>query len=298
MDARVKKNKGTLIGLTAILMWSTLATLTTFCKGIPPFQLTAMAFTVATGIGLIWMVHQGHGVANLFRLPIKAWLLGVSGLFGFHFFYFMALRNAPVVEASLISYLWPLLIVLFSAFLPGERLFWHNLIGASAGLLGAAILVTGGAAFSFSAAHFLGYVFALLCALTWSSYSLLSRLLQKVPSYAITGFCALTALLALSCHMLFEKTVMPIGIGWLAVLGLGLGPVGGAFYTWDLGVKTGDIKTLGALSYSAPLLSTFLLLAIGKAEPRWSLGSACILIVGGSLLASSDKLKAGKEKQC
>jgi drug/metabolite transporter (DMT)-like permease len=277
-------------------MWSTLATLTSYCKAVPPFQLTAMAFTVATGIGLVWMKYQRQSLASLRRLPLSAWLLGVFGLFGFHFFYFMALKHAPVVHASLISYLWPLLIVLLSALLPGERLRWYHLAGTMSGLLGASLIVTGGSSFSLASAHFLGYGFALLCAITWSGYSVLSRLFQAVPSYAISGFCALTALLAFICHLLFEQTVWPSGFSWLAVLGLGLGPVGGAFFTWDVGVKTGNIKVLGALSYAAPLLSTFLLLALGMADPTWALGVACMLIVGGSLLASGDML-TGYNKQ-
>jgi len=128
MDSHTRELKGTLIGLTAILMWSTLATLTSYCKEVPPFQLIAMAFTIATGLGLVWMRCQGYRISNLVRLPLNAWLLGVSGLFGFHFFYFMALKHAPIVHASLISYLWPLLIVLMSALLPGERLRWYNLV--------------------------------------------------------------------------------------------------------------------------------------------------------------------------
>jgi len=290
MDSHARELRGTLIGLTAILMWSTLATLTSFCRAVPPFQLTAMAFTIATLIGLVWIRSQGHDLASLGRLPLNAWLLGVSGLFGFHFFYFMALRHAPVVQASLISYLWPLLIVLMSALLPGERLAWYHLAGTLAGLLGASLIVTGGSSFAFDPAYLIGYGSALLCAVTWSGYSVLSRLFQAVPSHAISGFCALTALLAFICHLIFETTVVPAGPGWLAVLGLGLGPVGGAFFTWDVGVKTGNIKVLGALSYAAPLMSTFLLLALGMAEPSWALALACLLIVGGSLLASGDML--------
>lgn len=297
MDSHARELRGTLIGLTAILMWSTLATLTSFCRAVPPFQLTAMAFTIATLIGLVWMRSQGHGLASLGRLPLNAWLLGVAGLFGFHFFYFMALRHAPVVQASLISYLWPLLIVLMSALLPGERLAWYHLVGTLAGLLGASLIVTGGSSFALDPAYLIGYGSALLCAVTWSGYSVLSRLFQAVPSHAISGFCALTALLALLCHLIFETTVVPSGPGWLAVLGLGLGPVGGAFFTWDVGVKTGNIKVLGALSYAAPLLSTFLLLALGMAEPSWALALACLLIVGGSLLASGDMLSGLRRRR-
>ena len=296
MNSHARELKGTLIGLTAILMWSTLATLTSYCKEVPPFQLIAMAFTIATGLGLVWMRCQGYSISNLVRLPLNAWLLGVSGLFGFHFFYFMALKYAPIVHASLISYLWPLLIVLMSALLPGERLRWYNLVGALAGLFGASLIVTGGSTFSLGSGSFLGYGFALLSAVLWAGYSVLSRLFRAIPSYSISGFCAVTALLAFICHFLFETTVVPSGLGWLAILGLGLGPVGGAFFTWDVGVKTGNIKVLGALSYAAPLLSTFLLLALGMANPSWALGLACLLIVGGSLLASGDMLSGLRKK--
>ena len=282
--------RGTLIGLSAIFMWATLAALTAFCREVPPFQLTAMAFAIATGIGLFWMRGNGLRLASLVRIPPFAWLVGVAGLFGFHLFYFVALRYAPVLQASLIVYLWPLLIVLFSSFLPGERLRWFNLAGALAGLFGAGLIVSGGAAFSFTAADLAGYLLALGAALTWAGYSVISRRLASVPSYAITGFCAVTALLALSCHLLFERTVVPGAGGLLAIAGLGLGPVGGAFFTWDVGMKTGNIKVLGALSYGAPLLSTILLLSLGLAAPGWSLGVACLLIVGGSLLASGEFL--------
>lgn len=291
MDAKTNEFKGTLIGSSAILMWATLAALTSFCKEVPPFLMTAIAFTVASALGLGWMKSQGHRLASLLRVPLRGWLLGVSGLFGFHLFYFIALKRAPVLQASLIVYLWPLLIVVLSALLPGERLRWHQLAGTMAGLVGAGLIVTGGASVRFDSCDLPGYGFALLCALTWSGYSVLSRALKGIPTYAISGFCAVTALLAFICHALFEPALFPSGAGWLALVGLGMGPVGGAFFTWDVGVKNGNIKVLGALSYASPLLSTLLLLAMGLAQPSWLLAIACLLIVVGALLASGDFLK-------
>ena len=200
----------------------------------------------------------------------------------------MALRNAPPVEAGLIAYLWPLLIVLMSAMLPGERLRWFHVAGAVAGLIGTVLLVTGGGRLSFRSDYALGYGAAVVCALTWSTYSVLSRRFATVPTDTVGGFCIATALLATACHMLFETTVWPEGGQWLAVLALGLGPVGFAFFTWDYGVKRGDIKALGASSYAAPLLSTILLILFGQGEASWAVGAACILITGGAILASRD----------
>ena len=203
----------------------------------------------------------------------------------------MALGNAPAVEASLIAYLWPLLIVVFSALLPGERLRWFHLIGALLGLAGAGLLVTKGQGLAFDTRYSLGYLAAVACALTWSTYSVANRRFGSVPTDTVAGFCAAAALLGFISHALFETWVTPTATQWGAILLLGLGPVGAAFFVWDYGTKHGHIQALGALAYAAPLLSTLLLIAFGQAEATWSVALACGLIVGGALLASLELLR-------
>jgi drug/metabolite transporter (DMT)-like permease len=281
--------RATLIGFTAVLMWAVLALLTTLSGTVPPFQLVAMSFAVAFALALVkWIVARENPLRYLRQAP-PVWLVGVYGLFGYHALYFTALRSAPAVEASLIAYLAPLLIILFSAFLPGERLRWYHLVGAAAGLLGAAVLVTGGKAeIGFKAEFLTGYLAALACALIWSSYSVLSRRFAHVPTDIVGGYCAAAALIGLACHLVFETTVWPqSGLEWFAVLGLGLGPVGAAFFTWDHGCKRGDIKALGASMYAAPLLSTIVLIVFGQAALTWAVAAACLLITGGAAIAAA-----------
>lgn len=280
----------TLIGFTAILMWATLALFTALSGDIPPFQLTAICFTIAFCVGLVLWLREGGNPLHHLRLPWRVWLLGVGGLFGYHFFYFIALQNAPTVEASLIAYLWPLLIVLFSALLPGEQLRWQHIVGAISGFVGAGLLVTGGERFAFDSRYIIGYLAAIVCAFTWSGYSVLSRQFGAIPTNAVGGFCGVTAMLALGAHLLFERTVSPSGREWLAILALGLLPVGAAFFTWDVGMKHGNIKLLGVLSYLAPLLSTIILVIFGLAEASLSLAMACLCIVGGAVVAGSAEL--------
>lgn len=284
----MKRPNATLIGLVAILLWSLLALLTAASGKIPPFQLTAVCFSIATLIGIFGMVKSGEGLNSL-KLPLPVWLLGVGGLFGYHFFYFTALRLAPPVEAGLIAYLWPLLIILFSALLPGEKLKTHHVMGGLIGLGGAFLIVSKGGEFSFNADYAWGYGAAALCALIWSGYSVLSRRFKQVPSTAVTGFCAVSMVLALIAHLLLETTIWPeITTQWLAVLGLGLGPVGLAFYVWDYGVKKGDIQLLGAASYAAPVLSTFALIAAGYTSFTWNIGLATLLVTLGAVVAAKD----------
>jgi len=289
--------RATFVGFAAVLLWALLALFTAASGEAPPFQLAAMSFFIAALIGMLWLLVSGEGLAAL-RQPWQVWLLGVAGLFGYHASYFTALRNAPPVEAGLIAYLWPLLIVLFSALLPGERLRAHHVAGALLGLAGAALIVTRGASIEIDTRYTTGYAAALLCALIWSGYSVLSRRFATVPTGVVAGFCAVTALLSTFAHLLLEDTIWPTGfIQWLAVLGLGLGPVGLAFYVWDIGVKKGNIQVLGASSYAAPLLSTLVLIVTGFAEFTWIIALAAMLITGGAVLAARDMLLRRSTRQ-
>jgi drug/metabolite transporter (DMT)-like permease len=193
------------------------------------------------------------------------------------------------VEAGLIAYLWPLLIVVFSAMLPGERLRWFHLGGAVLGLAGTALIVTGGRGVQFEPAYGPGYLAALGCAFTWAAYSILSRRLREVPTGVVAGFCLATSLLSLIAHQTFETTIWPESTAeWVATVALGLMPVGAAFYVWDHGVKRGDIQLLGALSYLAPLLSTLVLVLAGYAAWTLNLALAALCITGGAALASKE----------
>ena len=281
--------RATLIGFSAILMWALLALFTAASGKMPPFQLSAICFLIGSLPGIAVLLAKPERL-SLLRQPAKVWIVGIAGLFGYHFLYFTALRNAPAVEAGLIAYLWPLLIVAGSAMLPGERLSWHHVVGALAGLAGTALIV-GRNGLGFEGTYALGYGAAFLCAFTWSGYSLLTRRFDAVSTDVVTGFCLATSALSLVCHLLLETTVWPAtGFEWLAVLGLGLLPVGAAFYAWDHGVKNGDIQILGAASYAAPLLSTLVLIASGFAEPSWRIAIACVLVTGGAVLAAKDMI--------
>jgi drug/metabolite transporter (DMT)-like permease len=281
----------TLIGLTAILMWSLLAVLTVATGKIPAFQLAAMTFAIGATVGFLTWIGRPDAIGALRQQPI-AWIVGVGGLFGYHALYFLALRFAPPAEAGLLNYLWPLLIVLFSSLLPGERLAPHHIIGAMLGLAGTVLLFTGDGVSGFAPGQLPGLLAAFVAAFVWAGYSVMSRKLKAVPTDAVAGFCLATAVLAALVHGLVEDTLWPdTPAQWLAVAALGVGPVGAAFYAWDIGMKRGDIRVLGAASYATPLLSTSFLILAGFAKPSANIAIAAVLIAGGGLIAAKDMLK-------
>ncbi len=268
-----------------MLLWALLALFTVGSAPTPPLLLNTLCFALGGTLGLIWATLTGT-LPSLRKVPLRVYLFGTLGLFGYHALYFSALRLAPAAEAGLIAYLWPLLIVLFSGLLPGEVLRRGHIIGALMGFAGAALIITGGGA-GFSAQHLPGYGLAVLCALTWSGYSVLSRRFGDVPTASVAVFCLMTAALSLPLHLMFEETILPATpLGWAAIAGLGLGPVGLAFYVWDIGVKQGDIQLLGTGSYAAPLLSTLVLVIAGVAAPSYTLLWAAVLVTGGAVIAA------------
>ncbi|MBN9241745.1 MAG: EamA family transporter [Mesorhizobium sp.] len=284
------KTLSTLIGFAAILTWSFLAYLSTAAGPVPPFQLAAMTFFLGGMVGAAsWLFRPG--AVKALRQPWQVWALGVASLCIYHCAYFFAIQSAPPVEASLIAYLWPLLIVVFAAFLPGEKLRPHHLIGVLLGLAGAVVVITKGGQVGLADGIRPGHLIALFCAFVWSGYSVLSRRFGAVPTDVVAGYCLITAAVALVLHLGLETTVVPQTPGqWAAIAVLGAIPLGAGFYAWDRGCKHGDIMVLGALSYAAPLFSVVILLAAGYGQYHWSVALACALIVAGALLAAKDML--------
>jgi drug/metabolite transporter (DMT)-like permease len=273
----------TLAGTGALLLWAFLALLARMASGLPALQLTSLAFAVG-GVIAVGVVAARGRLAALRQGPV-AWAHGVGGLFGYHALYFAALALAPAVEANLLNYLWPLLIVLLSAPLLGLRLGARRLAGVALGFAGCALLVGAGASFPAGAGW--GFACAVGCAVVWAVYSVTSKRMAAVPTDALAGFCLATAALAGLASFAFETPVMPDGRQWLAVLLLGAGPLGAAFFLWDAGMKRGDPRLLGTLAYAVPVASTLLLVAAGEGVLDWRVAVAAALVAGGGLLAAT-----------
>lgn len=277
--------RATLSGLLAILLWASLALLTTLTGSLPPFQVLATSFGVAAVLGLLRAALRGKTGLNELRQPLPALALSTTALFGYHALYFIALKRAPALEANLLNYMWPLLIVLFAGLLPGVRVRGGQIVGTLLGLVAAVVLVTKGSSLQIRGEFVPGYLAALSAAVVWAAYSVLNRRHAQVPSAAIAVACALVSLFGGIAHLQFETHVQPDATQWLALVGMGIGPVGAAFLLWDHGTKRGDIALLGSLSYLAPLLSTLLLVVAGKAQPHVSQAVAIALLLVGAWLS-------------
>jgi len=277
--------RATLAGCAALALWAFLAALARLAQPLPPLLVTALGFAIAGGLGLGLLALRG-GLGRALRQPVIAWVHGVGGLGGYHVLYFVALGLAPAVEANLLNYTWPLLIVLLAAPLRGLPLGPRRLGGVGLAALGSVVLLGGGT--DFPAGAWPGFACALAAALTWALYSVLAGTprLARVPTEAVAGFCLASALACGLAHLALEPAAWPDGRQAVAILLLGLGPMGAAFFLWDIGMKRGDPRLLGTLAYATPVASTLLLVALGEGEISARIVIASLCVAGGGLLAA------------
>ncbi len=272
--------------LITIALWSSLAVLSSGLVHIPAFLQLGVALT---SCGIISLVKWRH-----WRVPARTLAVGIAGIFGYHYLLFMSYRNAPVIEANLINYLWPLMIVVFTPlYFRDKPLKTYHIIGAVLGTCGAALIVTGGR-LSLDSQYLTGYFLAFAAALFWSNYSLASARLPRFNSAAVGGFCFWSGLLAL---LLFatEQQISPSTFtlnnkDWIFMIALGVGPLGIAFFTWDIALKRGDTRIVGALAYTAPMGSTALLILFTDSPVHSTTMIAMLMIIASAIIGSWELL--------
>ncbi len=251
-------------------------------RSVPPFLLTGIALVL--GSMPTWPLVARRPA--LWKIPGHTLALGVTGLFGFHFLLFLALRIAPPVQANLVNYLWPLFIVVLSpVLLPGMTLRPLHVVAALLGFAGAAVAILGNGQ-NIEGTWSWGYLLALASAMIWACYSLLTRRVPPFPTAAVGLFGLVSGLLSLLCHATLEPATVLGANEWLLLAIAGLGPLGTAFLLWDKALKLGDPRQIGILSYLTPLSSTAVLMITGAGPFSWSIALAAAMIVGAAIIGA------------
>lgn len=268
-----------LAALGAIVLWSSLASLASLIPNVPVFLKTGVGLLIGSVIALPLARFQ---IKQLAVKP-KILLLGVYGLFGYHAALFVALSTSPSVQANLVNYLWPLLIVLLAPLFSKKiKLNLRVVIGGLMGFIGASLAILSGS--SSDGLFYSGYLFAFMAAVIWSTYSLATNRIGSFPTPAVGLFALVSGILSIAMHFVFETQVSLSSFDWMILVLLGLGPLGAAFYLWDYAIKRSNPQEIGLLSFLTPLLSTGFLLVITGQALSWLLAIAAALIVGGSLI--------------
>lgn len=275
-----QKTQSLMLGLLTIFCWGSLATFGNLLLHLPPFYVLGVTF-------LLGSLPAFFKWKEMFP-PSKILIWGVLGYFGYHFLLFYAFRYAPAVEANLINYLWPVIMVLLTpVFFPDQKLRSYHFIGAVLSVIGSVFLVAGkGGELNWENA--IGYLLALGAAITWPLYSIVKKKFPPTSVWAIGSFCLCSGILCLMTHVFIEPRVVLQSRDALLLFFMGVGPFGVAFYCWDLAMKKGDSRMMGALSYLTPVLSTLGLIIFTDQTIEKTTFVAMILIIGGASMGLLD----------
>ena len=295
---RAGRHWPTLVGAIGVALWATETTLITYTTAIPPLQTVTLAFAFAALLSpILWLV-SGTAPWAAFRQPPRVWLLTVGSLAGYHASIYYATQKAPPAAAALLQGTTPLMIVIGSAVLPGERLRWWHVVGAGLGFCGVAMLIENGGQAEAIGPNPVFYLSLIgVAAGLWGLYSVASRLLPEVPSSALGVFYAACAVVLTCAHLAVEAWVAPSVVEWAAMAALGILPMGLAIYFWDYGIKHGDIQALGAFSYVEPFIGAVLVSLFAGGVLGWNLLWSGILVIGGASLASVSLWNTGPEDE-
>ena len=287
-----KSQRYILYAFGAILIWSSLAILGTKVESVPSLLLVGVSLSVGGGLGIL--------KAREWKVPLETMLIGVGGIFGYHYLIFTAYKLAPIIEVNILNYLWPLFIVFMSPFfLPSFSLRRHHVIGTLLGLAGAALITTGGR-LEVDPQYILGYLMAAGAALIWATYSLMQKRVVPFQTGAVGAFCLMSGILSLAIYLVESNTAgfyTPTASEWTSLALLGLGPMGSAFYLWDKALKEGDPRIIGSISYLTLLLATLWLTLFTGEKLTTITGFGMVMLLSGSVIGSLDMLTSTRSER-
>ena len=273
--------KSDISALAAVALWASLATLGFSLTHLPPLLITGIGLLIGSLISLPLSKFR----INKLAVSKSTLLLGVYGLFGYHAMLFAAFQAAPALQVNLVNYLWPLLIVVLAPLFFRElKLKVRPVLAALAGFLGAGLAISAGS--EISGGFSIGYFYALIAAVIWSTYSLGTRKVGHFPTASIGLFGLVAGSLALVLHLILEPATSISALDWWWLLLLGLGPLGGAFYFWDYALKHGNPQRVGLISFLTPLLSTIMLVLVSGEALSPTLLISAGLIFGAAFVGT------------
>jgi len=276
----------------AILCWASLPVATgTGLDALSIEELLFYSFTSAA-IFLFGLDLLQKKTVKLALPGIQVSLLGIWGIFLYHYVYYQAMARAPLAEAAILATTWSFWIVIFSSLVTFRRLQPALVLVALVGLFGAGLVIAAGKEVSFDSGSMLGYALALLCGLIWSSFSVgLSLLrLQEEP---MTAFTFYAALLSAVLFWFSGPHAVPSAGAFLSAVYLGCVPLGLSFFLWNRAVTGGNMAIIGLLSYCTPPLAVLLvaLLRQQPVAPQVLLGMVLIIAaaITGKLVMSKTR---------
>jgi drug/metabolite transporter (DMT)-like permease len=250
---------------------------------MPTFQ----TLSIGMAVGFLCLAAlrrlRGEKLADMVPRSFGLLIAGVIGILGTNAFNFIAITRISPAQASVIAYLWPMMAIVLAATLGLRRLQVRHAVAVLLGFAGAVLVID---PFGQTTFDVIGIACALLAGLSWAGYTTYRMIDDRGPSDAVGIYSLLAAVACLIAHIQLEQTYAMSAVQIVAVLGLGIAPMGLANAVWDYGVSRGDARTLSILAYGTPLVATLLLVILGLAAVTPLLAVGALLIVVGAAIGT------------
>lgn len=271
----------TFAGLLSVLFWSMSAVIIFFSKGVHPFLFAGFEHFIGfLCFCAIWIVRKENPIPILKSIP--AWFYGIAtmGVVLHTLTWIVSIRSVPPLEATLIIYTWPLMVVIFTSISLKEKLYWFHYAACVIGFLGIFFMLSHKglslSEFSFKRGH----VLAIICALSWSIYSAVAARQKHLNSYIYAVVYIVSAIVNTSIWLIVYEAPKPNFISMFIITCVGITSTIG-YILWDYGMKRGDSRLIGTASFLTPVLSTsFLILAGQGAFDYRTVLSLCLVMSG------------------
>ncbi|WP_141319742.1 DMT family transporter [Halomonas halmophila] len=277
---------GLLSGFMTVILWASLPLLRALVQ-LPPMLTAAIAMLAAAVVALgleRWRAPDQRPE------PDKSagfWLMGVGGLTGALYFYFLALDEGDPAKVTLVTYTWPVGFMLVADRLAGRGLRIETLLGALVAFSGLAPLILNDSE-SVSTPP-LAYAAGLAAGLSWIVFSLYLKTGSPSRPTNYKRLFGGVAATALCLHLLLEPAAeQSTARDWLMASLIGIGPYGIAFMTWGFALQRCSTTLLGLMTYLVPVLSSLFVVVMGWAPLSNSLLVAVTAVfISGAITQAS-----------
>lgn len=265
--AGIKNNPYVLMGMLLVMWGSFSAVSKLTLHKLDSFQVQFFMFGLAIVIMTVLMCFNGK-LTEFRKLSIKDYIkliLYSLPSFLYYFFYILALKMIPAIEASMLNYLFPVMIVIFAIPINGEKLNTQKIISIILCFIGMSVVITNGSLYGFKFSNITGDLLALGAAVCWGVFSNLGKrndIDQFVSNYAYTF---VSFVLSLICMAAFSRFVIPdvnvfSGILWNSVSNIVI-----TYYLWFRVLKTTSSALAASLSFVTPFITlVFIMLLLGE----------------------------------
>lgn len=266
-----------------------------------PLTTTLLRYMVALLFLSSLLLHYRRSALVLRRRDIApVLLLGLFGIVGYHYFFFLSLRYTEVANTAIINALSPVLTGVAAAVLIKERLSRGNYAGLVVAFLGVLILLSDGSFETILAVRFnKGDLLMLLSVTSWVVYAFLIRsMLDRYSGFTLTFYATLFGVLML---LFLAPQEAPLGeiqaisrASLLAVLYMGIGGSGLGYLLYNLSIREIGATRTSSFVYSViPLMVAVLaLLFFQQSITPTMIASMVLILVGLHMMLAVKSRKA------